>query len=130
MEEMLAHIQRLKAKHPRAVFATNAPMGAGKTQLLMQPEFLAAEAAMRLPLMVTPMRSLTQGVSERFCAFHYQNDLNAFQDKENLPASLAITINSIINSLYQTYFEHCRAVFVDEYTQVLRAITLGTVDNA
>ena len=64
--EMADHIKNLKTKHPRAIFATNAPMGAGKTQTLMQPEFLAAEQQMLLPLIITPMRSLTQGVAERF----------------------------------------------------------------
>ena len=62
-------------------------------------------------------------------SFHYQNDLAVMQDKDNLPASLAITINSIINPSYQHCFDYCRALFIDEYTQVLRAITLGTVDN-
>ena len=127
--DIAKHIQELKLKHPRAVFATNAPMGSGKTQTLMQPEFIWAESAMMLPLVITPVRSLTQGVAERFSSFHYQNDLELMRNKDHLPSSLAITINSIINPNYQHCLDYCRALFIDEYTQVLRAITLGTVEN-
>ena len=38
MLEMSDRIKDLKTKHSRAIFATNAPMGAGKTQTVMQPD--------------------------------------------------------------------------------------------
>ena len=129
IDQIVTRIAELKQNHPKAVFVTNAPMGTGKTQLLMRPEFMAAENKVCLPLVITPMRSLTKGVAERFAAFHYHQDAHEMNHQETLPASLAITINSIIKPLYQTFFSYCRMVFIDEYTQILQSLTMGKVEN-
>ena len=130
-EEVHFKVQELRKKHAKAIFITNAPMGLGKTKNFMKPEFMAAETLGERPVVITPTRSLTQGVSERFKCAHYMHD--DFYSRANglqyLPTALAITINSIIAPRFQEIFTYTRSVFIDEYTQVLRAITSGTVAN-
>ena len=126
----------LKQQHPKAIFITNAPMGTGKTKDFIQPAFMASESRGDIPVVITPTKALTKGVSERFGASHYIDDM---QQKETqyvghttetvIPSALAITINSIIAAKFNDILRFSRAVFIDEYTQVLRAITSGTVDN-
>ena len=84
-------VTELKKTHPKAIFVTNAPMGSGKTQQFMQPEFAAAEAQTHIPVVITPNRSLTQGVAERFQAAHYITDEVLTQDaqyNDTIPSSL------------------------------------------
>jgi phage/plasmid primase-like uncharacterized protein len=123
-------IQTLKQQHPKAIFITNAPMGVGKTKDFIQPEFLLADMNNQLPVIITPNRALTKGVSERFNASHYIDDKIAVKQGAymELPSALAITINSIISEKYQLYLSLSKTIFIDEYTQVLRAITSGTVE--
>ena len=115
----------------KAIFITNAPMGEGKTKHWLKPAFKAADAANHLPVMITPVRSLTQRVAHDFNASHYIEDdmLQINKGQQTIPSSLAITINSIINKKYQAMFSFSQALFIDEYTQVLRSITQGTVEN-
>ena len=125
-------VTELKKTHPKAIFVTNAPMGSGKTQQFMQPAFAEAEQKTHIPVVITPSRSLTQGVAERFEAAHYITDEVLTQDaqyNDTIPASLAITINSIIAPRFKPLFDFTQAIFIDEYTQVLRAICHGTVKN-
>lgn len=123
MDDLVKSVEELKKEHPQAIFVTNAPMGTGKTQLLMKPYFqkLAEEGA--YPIIITPTRALTQGVAERFETGHYQkNKEDLFKHK-----GLAITVNSIIQEPFEPFLQKTESIFIDEYTQVLRAITSGTV---
>ncbi len=131
MADMLTQVRELKKQHQKAIFITNAPMGQGKTQQFMQPEFELAESQSQLPIIITPVRSLTQSVSQRFnCAHYIDDDVVSFsKDQTTIAASLAITINSIINKKYHSTLSFSQSLFIDEYTQVLRSITSGTVDN-
>ena len=138
MQAAHEQLQTLKEKHPRALFITNAPMGLGKTKDFIQPEFMAADIQGQIPVVITPTRALTKGVSERFHASHYIDDVKnrLFQNADRhsgtkgklIPSGLAITINSIIAPKFKDVLTFTRALFIDEYTQVLRAITSGTVE--
>jgi hypothetical protein len=129
---------QLKKQVKRAVFITNAPMGQGKTKDFIQPAFIAADIQGDIPVIITPTKALTKGVSERLGASHYlddrHSDFSQGQSREEddtlslIPSSLAITINSIITPKYQNMLMFSKAIFIDEYTQVLRAITSGTVE--
>ena len=131
LETAHQHIQVLKQHHPQAVFITNAPMGEGKTKHFIQPEFMRADIQGEVPVVITPTRSLTKGVSERFgCAHYIEDEFHVKDHSESMiPSSLAITVNSIISPKYKELLTFTRSVFIDEYTQVIRAITSGTVEE-
>ena len=118
--------EHLKKIHPKAVFITNAPMGSGKTEHFMKPHFKADEAQALRPTVITPNRTLTQGIASRFNAFHYQEEVEATH-AQTLPFSLAITINSIIKQKHQDFLMKARSLFIDEYTQIIKGIVTGTV---
>ncbi len=80
MDDMLQQVQTLKQQHPKAIFITNAPMGQGKTQQFMLPEFQQAEDQAQFPVIITPVRSLTQSVSKRFQCAHYIDDAMVSND--------------------------------------------------
>ena len=131
-------IQTLKEQHPQAIFITNMPMGTGKTKDFIQPEFMASNIKGNVPVIITPTRSLTKGVSQRLSSSHYIEDIdrlfipNRTNEKKSfgysIPDSLAITINSIISPQFEKFLQYSKAIFIDEYTQVLRSITSGTVE--
>ena len=137
MQEVHTQVQALKKKYNQAIFINNAPMGVGKTKDFIQPEFMASNIKGDIPVVITPTKALTKGVSERFGASHYIDDINnEFATKGSLvkksetslvPDSLAITINSIIAPKFNDFLNFSKSVFIDEYTQVLRSITSGTV---
>ncbi len=123
MKELAKAVDELKKEHTKAIFVTNAPMGSGKTQLLMKPNFQQLSKEGAHPIIITPTRALTQGVAEQFKTAHYQKDKETLS-KQN---GLAITVNSIIQEPFEPFLQKVEALFIDEYTQVLRAITSGTV---
>ena len=132
LEDLHTQMQSLKQKYPKAIFITNAPMGAGKTKHFIQPEFICAESRGEIPIIITPTKALTKGVSERFGCSHYIDDaitLKKNSETQEIPSALAITINSIIAPQFQEMFTFSTSIFIDEYTQVLRSITTGTVNN-
>lgn len=128
LHEISLHVADLKKQHPRAIFITNAPMGTGKTQQLMKPHFSQDIEQNRLPVIITPTRSLTKSIAERFDATHYKTERTDFE-KQGLPSSLAITINSIIHLSFEQFLDKSQSLFIDEYTQVLRSIMTGTVQD-
>ncbi|MDA7742570.1 hypothetical protein N8865_03055, partial [Francisellaceae bacterium] len=131
LEDAHDKVQELKKNHTKAVFITNAPMGTGKTKHFIQPEFMLSDIKGDIPIVITPTRSLTKGVSERFGSSHYIEDGQSLRKSGNhfIPDALAITVNSIISNKFNEVFEFSKSVFIDEYTQVLRSITLGTVED-
>ncbi len=131
LEEAHTKVQEIKKEHPRAIFITNAPMGVGKTKLFIQPEFMRSELRGEIPVVITPTKSLTKGVSERFACSHYIDDAFTLRKTGDslIPDALAITVNSIIAHKFQDIFAFSKSLFIDEYTQVLRSITSGTVEE-
>lgn len=121
--DMELAVTLLKQQHAKAIFVTNAPMGTGKTQTLMMPHFKNEMQSNHHPVVITPTRALTRSISEKFDAAHYQQDRNTLKNKNGL----AITINSIIHSSFNDFLQQSQSLFIDEYTQVLRAMTSGTV---
>jgi hypothetical protein len=123
MNNLADAVEQLKSLHPKAIFITNASMGTGKTQTLMMPQFKQAERAGMHPIIITPTQALTKNVASLFQTAHYQKERDSLRDKKGL----AITINSIIQEPFDAFLEKSQSLFIDEYTQVLRSITSGTV---
>ncbi len=128
VQQISQEVSKLKEQHPKAVFITNAPMGTGKTQLLMKPHFTEDRDQHLLPVIITPTRALTKSIATQFDAAHYKTERTDFE-KQGLPSSLAITINSIIHFSFEQFLDKSQSLFIDEYTQVLRSIMTGTVQN-
>ena len=123
MEAITHEVNELKKIHSKAIFITNAAMGTGKTQTLMMPQFKDEERAGHHPIIITPTQALTKNVAEKFQTAHYQKERDCLTDKKGL----AITINSIIQEPFELFLQKSQSIFIDEYTQILRSITSGTV---
>lgn len=130
INEITCLINKLKLQNPRAVFVVSTPMGSGKTKYFMKSNFKEDESRGLMPVVLTPTRALTKGVSDKFKSAHYKDDISYLKRKDGTyPASLCLTINSIIKPIFRDYFEDSRSIFLEEYTQIIRAITNGTVED-
>ena len=102
-------------------------MGAGKTKHFIQPFFEADCVAGRKPFVATPTCSLTRKESGSLKAAHYLHDKKKIQ--ANDVSSMAITVNSLINDCYDPFLEGSSVSYWDEFVQVLRSATHGTVKD-
>jgi phage/plasmid primase-like uncharacterized protein len=109
-----------------------AQMGTGKTQGVLKPTIESFDDGGSHPIAIAPICSLVEANANLFNIHHYKDnaDFNfSLDSKKEIVTALATTINSMPNKKFQGFCARSGMLIVDEFTQVLRSITSGTVKD-
>jgi hypothetical protein len=118
-------VDRMMTKHAEtgAIIMLNAPMGAGKTQHIMAPQFKRLAQYGFLPMAILPLVSLALQTCERTDGFYYE-DLSRFPGIDLDHKGLVTCLHSLqTKEAVRDNLARSHALFLDEINQLLHITT-------
>ena len=117
-----------------AVVLLKAPMGSGKTQVVLKDCMSESQESNKFPIAIAPVKSLVLACAKTFDVSHYMLDRDddfeiTGASHRSVATGLAVTINSLPLDKFKTFSARSSIVVADEISQILRSITHGTVKD-